>query len=268
MLQALAVIDRLGVAPDPFGPDAGAIALAFVAAARERDAYLADPRAMTVPVRDLLADEHVDALAAGVRERTERAGSDRAPLGGTAGLVTADADGYAVSLIQSLSWGFGSGILEPVTGILAQNRGSGFILDADDPRGLAPGRRPPHTLMPVMAHRDGRLVAVSGTMGGPAHPQINAMSLIRSLELEMSAGDAVAAPRWIAEGLDAIRGTATAEADVPDDTVELLEAAGLAVTRLPRHDSETGHAHLIVIGDDGSFDVGSDPRADGEASAS
>jgi hypothetical protein len=39
------------------------------------------------------------------------------------------------------------------------------------------------------------------------------------------------------------------------------------VTELPRHDASTGHAHLIVVGEDGAFDVGTDPRADGEASA-
>ena len=28
-------------------------------------------------------------------------------------------------------------------------------------------------------------------------------------------------------------------------------------------DASVGHAHMIVIGADGGFDVGSDPRADG-----
>jgi gamma-glutamyltranspeptidase/glutathione hydrolase len=268
MLQALSIVERLDIDPDPMGPDADAIALAFVAAAGERDAYLAEPQSMTVDVGTLLSDAHVEALAADVRDRVDRSRAEAAPLGGTAGLVTADADGYAVSLIQSLSWGFGSGVLEPATGILAQNRGSGFVLDPAHPNALAAGKRSAHTLMPVMAHRDGRLAAVSGTMGGPAHPQINAMSLIRSLQLGMSAGDAVAAPRWIAEGMDAVESTATAEADVPAATVETLERAGLAVTRLGRHDAATGHAHLILVGDDGAFDAGTDPRADGGAAAS
>jgi gamma-glutamyltranspeptidase len=266
MLQALAVIERLGLDPDPLGDDADAIALAFVAAARDRDAHLADPRAMTVG--SLLSEERLDALAADVRARIDRERAGPAPLGGTAGLVTADAEGHAVSLIESLSWGFGSGILEPSTGILAQNRGSGFVLDPTHVNALSPGKRPAHTLMPVMAHRDGRLVAVSGTMGGPAHPQINAMSLFRSLELGMPAADAVAAPRWIAGGLDAVDGTATVESDVPDSTARALERAGLRVASLGRHDSGTGHAHLIVVDAGGGFDVGTDPRADGEAAAS
>jgi gamma-glutamyltranspeptidase/glutathione hydrolase len=268
LLQALSVVERLGIDPDPLGPDADVLARTFVAAARERDAHLTDAALMSVPVEELLSEHRLETMAHAVRHGVEERRGGTAPLGGTAGLVASDADGFAVSLIQSLAWGFGSGVLEPRTGILTQNRGSGFVLGSGDGRDLAAGRRPPHTLMPVMAHRDGRLVAISGTMGGPAHPQINAMSLIRSLELGMPAAEAVSAPRWIAEGLDAVPGTATAEADVPDPVVDLLEGAGLAVTRLPRHDSSTGHAHLIVIGDDGSFDAGTDPRADGEAAAS
>jgi gamma-glutamyltranspeptidase/glutathione hydrolase len=266
MLQALGVIERLDIDPDPLGPDADAVALAFVVAARDRDAHLADPEAMSVEVARLVSNPYLDEMAADVHDRVQRARSGTAPLGGTAGLVTADADGYAVSLIQSLSWGFGSGVLEPTTGILAQNRGSGFVLDEAHDNLLAAGKRPAHTLMPVMAHRDGRLAAVSGTMGGPAHPQINAMSLIRALQMGMTAGDAVSAPRWIAGGMDAVDGTATAEVDVPPETVDALERAGLSVTRLGRYDSSTGHAHLIVVGD-GAFDVGTDPRADGGAAA-
>jgi hypothetical protein len=54
---------------------------------------------------------------------------------------------------------------------------------------------------------------------------------------------------------------------VPDNVRVLLERAGLSVTDLPRHDSSTGHAHLIIVRDGSAFDVGTDPRADGEVSA-
>jgi gamma-glutamyltranspeptidase len=267
MLQALMVIDELGLDPDPLGPDAGRLALAFVAAGRERDGHLADPRAMRVSVPQLLSERHVHHIASAVRSGALPDPTGTPALGGTVGLVAADADGFAVSLIQSLSWGFGSGVLEPSTGILAQNRGSGFVLDRSHPNDLAPGKLPAHTLMPVMAHRDGRLVGVSGTMGGPAHPQINAMSLLRAHVLGFGAAEAVAAPRWIAGGMDAVEGIAHAEADVPDTVAAALEQVGLRVGRLGRHDSSTGHAHLIVLDEEGAFDVGTDPRADGEAAS-
>jgi gamma-glutamyltranspeptidase len=266
MLEALLAIDRLGIDPDPFGPDAATLALVFAAAARDRDRHLSDPATMRVHPHTLLDDGHVAALSDEVRGGVLAAPH---PAGGdTAALVTADAEGYAVSLIQSLAWGFGSGILEPGTGIVAQNRGSGFVLDPGHPNVLAPGKRPAHTLMPVMAHRAGRPVAISGTMGGPAHPQINTWSLVRALHLGMTPAEAVAAPRWLVGGMDALEGEATAEEGVPAEVADRLEQAGYALTRLGSEDSSVGHAHLIRIAADGSFEVGTDPRADGAALAS
>jgi gamma-glutamyltranspeptidase len=266
MLEALLAIDRLGIDPDPFGPDATTLALVFAAVARDRERHLSDPATMRVHPHTLLDDGHVAALCDEVRDGLFAAPHPRG--GDTAGLVTADREGYAVSLIQSLAWGFGSGILEQATGIVAQNRGSGFVLDPDHPNVLAPEKRPAHTLMPVMAHREGRAVAISATMGGPAHPQINAWSLIRALRLGMTPAEAVAAPRWLVGGMDSLEGEVTAEEGVPAEVADRLQEAGYSLTRLGSEDSSVGHAHLIRIAADGSFEVGTDPRADGAALAS
>ncbi len=268
LLEALLATERLGLDPDPFGPDAGVLALVFRAASADRDRHLADPRAMRVHPSTLLDDGHVAALCDEVRDGWPERIVPGAPLGrDTVGLVTADAAGFAVSLIQSLSFGFGSGILEPQTGIVAQNRGSGFSLDPEHPNVLEPGKRPAHTLMPVMAHRGGRLAAVSGTMGGPAHPQINAMSLHRALGLGMSPADAVAAPRWIEGGMDDREDVVEAESGVPAETIALLERAGFRTERLGALDPSAGHAHLIRARADGLLEAGADPRADGSALA-
>src|SRR5581483_8683878 len=137
LLELLGTLERLGVDPDPLGPDAATIALAALVAARDRDLHLADPEHMRVHPHALLDDGHLAALCDQVRS-----GPLPRPLPSptdTVGIVTADAQGLAVSLIQSLSWGLGAGILEPSTGIIAQNRGSGFTLDSEHPNALAPG---------------------------------------------------------------------------------------------------------------------------------
>ena len=145
----LTLIERLQIDPDPLGPDAGVLARIFRAAARDRDLHLADPDAMRIHPSTLLDDGHLASLDDEVRGAMQGTPPAHPTLhGDTIALVTADGEGRAVSLIQSLFYGFGSGILEPDTGIVAQNRGGCFTVDPGHANVLAPGKRPAHTLMP------------------------------------------------------------------------------------------------------------------------
>jgi gamma-glutamyltranspeptidase len=270
VLEALATVERLGIDPDPLGADAGTLATVFRAAARDRELHLADPEAMRIHPSTLLDDGHLASLADEVRSGVpdEPAAPPR-HAGDTIALVTADADGRAVSLIQSLFYGFGSGIFDPSTGIVAQNRGGCFSVDPAHPNALAPFKRPAHTLMPVLVQREGHPAFATGTMGGFAQPQINAMNLIRALDLRMPPADALAAPRWLVQGMDPEAGASPfvlVEADVPTETLERLQGSGFRVDTVGEHDEAVGHAHMIRTGPAG-FDAGSDPRADGGALA-
>jgi gamma-glutamyltranspeptidase len=175
LLQGLAVLERLGVAPDPLGRDAPLMAAAFAPVNGERDRFLSDPRVTDVEFSFLLEPEHIDSVAAQVLrdEVTEDRRYARAS-GDTVAVVTADAEGWAVTLIQSLFHSFGSGILQPATGIICHNRGASFSLRDQSPNLVAPWKRPAHTLMPVVVSKDGRLLAAAGAMGGKAQPQIHA----------------------------------------------------------------------------------------------
>ena len=62
-----------------------------------------------------------------------------------------DAQGRAVSFIQSVYWEFGSGVVCPATGVTFENRGAGFSLEPGHNQ-LAPGKRPFHTLNPALAN--------------------------------------------------------------------------------------------------------------------
>ena len=90
-------------------------------------------RSATVPVAELLDADRLASLAA--RIDPERAAfpapATNPPGGGTIFLATVDAMGNAVSLIESNWAGFGSGVVDPGTGIHYQNRGSYFSLDPD-----------------------------------------------------------------------------------------------------------------------------------------
>jgi gamma-glutamyltranspeptidase len=262
LLQILALIERLGLDPDLDGPDAGRIADVIRAANADRDRHLADAERMTVHPSTLLDDGHLASLADEARAGSAT-GSSR-PDGDTIALVTADAQGNGVSLIQSLFWGFGAGILEPTTGIVAQNRGACFTLAEGHPNRFAPGVRPFHTLMPVLVHDSGGLAGVAGTMGGYYQPQVNLHTIARTFVAGQHPADAVAAPRWVVLGADEDPDEGVGvEAGVPDATRRWLGGDGdFSITEA----DSFGHAHLIRRTGSG-FLAGSDPRADGSAEA-
>jgi gamma-glutamyltranspeptidase/glutathione hydrolase len=259
--QIMAVAERVRLS-DPFGHGAPMLSAIFALAAADRDAHLADPAAMRVDVADLLADTHVAELAdqavgiVGVPAAWPRATGD------TIALVAADGSGLAVSLIQSIFYGFGSGVLEPSTGILCHNRGACFSADPESPNAPAPGKRPLHTLMPLVVERDGRVRWVAGTMGGHAQPQIHAQLLLRR-RAGADAQAAVAAPRFIVG--DEEPGAAIAVEEGFASALEAFTDWGATPIAIPAGSGLVGHAHAIAIRDDGSFDAGSDPRADGAA---
>ena len=199
--------------------------------------------------------------------RRGRFGAAAAP-GGTTCVCAVDRDGMGVSLLQSNAAGFGARLFEPATRINLHNRGIGFSLAPGHPAQLRPGRRPPHTLSPLIVTRpDGTLRAVLGTRGGDSQPQLLLQLLARWLHLEQSPGVAMAAPRWelaarAANGFN----TWTApddlvlqlEPDAPQAWTEQLRALGHDV-RVPG--GVFGHAQLIDVGADGVLTGAADPRA-------
>ena len=130
--------------------------------------------------------------------RRHRAGADAPRLGDgdTTHLCAQDADGLGVSLTQSNTLDFGSHLVEPATGVFLHNRGVGFSLVPGHPAEVAPGRRPPHTLSPMLVtDTDGALTHLVGAMGGDAQPQIIVQLLARLLRAGHNPATAITAPR-------------------------------------------------------------------------
>jgi gamma-glutamyltranspeptidase / glutathione hydrolase len=188
--------------------------------------------------------------------------------GDTTYLCAVDGDGMAVSLIQSNAAGFGSWLVEPTTGINLHNRGIGFTLDAGHPAELAAGRRPPHTLTPMLAMRGGEFAAVFGSMGGDAQPQIMLQLAARLFRHEQSPAAAINAGRLVlrgaASGFDTWTSdgppTVQIEAHAPAEWVDRLGRLGHRVESLPAFDSAFGHAHCIVRDTEGMLAGAADPR--------
>ncbi len=186
--------------------------------------------------------------------------------GDTVAIVIRDSEGDAVTLIQSLSMPFGAGLLDPKTGIIFHNRGASFTLKPNKINTLGPGRRPPHTLMPVMVAEAGSLSGLLGTMGGKSQPQILLQVLIRLLAQD-SVQNAVSAPRWVLGGRVPTPDifTLTVEPGLEKLSRQMSEE-GWSVDKLDAPSDNVGHAQVIWLGEK-TWDAASDPRSDGSAIA-
>jgi gamma-glutamyltranspeptidase / glutathione hydrolase len=177
------------------GLEAARVALA------DRDAWLTDPLHMSRrALVDMLDPAILDRLASGIDpEQVARPRPASLPAGGgTTFLATADADGMLVSLIESNWTGFGSGLVDPETGIAYHNRGMFFRLDPEHPNVLAPGKRTMHTLTPGVLLRDGRPWIAHGQQGGETQPQTFAQFVSGVVDGRLDIATAIAAPRWAA----------------------------------------------------------------------
>jgi gamma-glutamyltranspeptidase/glutathione hydrolase len=241
----------------------------------DRDAFVTDPEARDIPVADLLAPARLERLAASIdADRAARPEPATNPPGGdTVFLGTVDADGNAVSLIESNWAGFGSAVVDPATGIHYHNRGSFFSLDPDHANVLAPRKRTLHTLLPGMLFRDGQPGPwiVVGSMGGDAQPQIHAQFVSCVVDGGLDIGTAIAAPRWFVEPREIL----TPPTDVhlesrhPTGIADTLRDLGHELVPTGAFDSNLGHEHAIELvnggpaSSEGSVIAASDPRSEG-----
>ncbi|HEY8509583.1 MAG TPA: gamma-glutamyltransferase family protein, partial [Steroidobacteraceae bacterium] len=198
-LIILALSERLDVASlDPFGADyIHRLVEATKQAFSIRERVVADPDCVPVSLDELLSTAFLDDLAQRVDLHHASAPHYAARTGDTVWFGAMDQWGHAVSVIQSLYFEFGSGVVAGDTGILWQNRGSSFSLDERHVNALQPGKRPLHTLNPAMYFENGRPCLVYGTMGGDGQPQTQAAVATRVLLFDLPLDEAIASPRWL-----------------------------------------------------------------------
>ena len=206
-LAGAAVAESVGLGTDPDDPLwAHLLVEAWRAVGHDRPAVLfdgADGAGLLAAARLSAAAERVAADRAAPAdvargEGTVGPGVARVADGDTTHLCALDADGLGVSLTQSNALDFGSHLVEPATGIFLHNRGVGFSLVEGHPAEVGPGRRPPHTLSPMLVTGlDGALTHLVGAMGGDAQPQIIGQLLARLLRSTQDPATAITAARLV-----------------------------------------------------------------------
>jgi gamma-glutamyltranspeptidase / glutathione hydrolase len=164
----------------------------------DRERWGADPRSLDPPFAELLSADYAAGLAARIdmRRAAPTTVAHEAAAGDTTYFCTADGEGNAVSGVQSINSGFGSGIIAGDTGILLNNRMAYWHLEPGHPNRLTPGRRVRHTMNPPIVLKDGALWCVFGTPGADNQVQVNLQVLTAMTDFGLDPQQAAEMPRW------------------------------------------------------------------------
>ncbi|ASM75075.1 MULTISPECIES: gamma-glutamyltransferase family protein [Roseobacteraceae] len=260
-LLILRILSKIDLAADMSEADRIHIhAEATKIAYHHRDELIADPESCHGLTETLLSDEIVDTLAA--RIDMTHAGTpalwDEPEHRDTIYLCVVDAEGNALSFINSIFHGFGSTRFDPTTGVLFHSRGASFRLIDGHPNAIAPYKRPMHTIIPGMLCKDGQAVMPFGVMGGDYQAAGHAAFLSNVFDRGMSLQEAMDAPRSFAFG-----GELQIEPGVSEAAREELAKRG---HKLRLMTSPIGGSQAILIDTQtGMLSGGSDARKDGMA---
>lgn len=263
-LNILECFDLAGLAPRSAAAEhlrIEAVKLAFA----DRDRYVADPVHARVPVEQLLSKDYAQGRAALLHPRRALkaalpgafvAGSD------TVYLSTADSMGNAVSLINSLFFPFGSGVVAGETGIALQNRGYGFAVDPGHPNCIAPRKRPFHTIIPAMLSRDGKPLVSFGVMGGDMQAQGHVQVVSNLVDGGCNIQEAIDQPRFHYLGTDRVALEAVLRDAVGAELAHLGHVVEDELAALARGGFGGGQG-IMIDPATGALWGGSDTRKDG-----
>ena len=219
---------------------------------RDRAEYLGDPDFVNVPVTQLLDREYLrrrmsdfspdkatpsDAVQAGLGP-LKLAGTPLSSLAAesteTTHFSVVDAAGNAVGNTYTLNGSFGSGVTIPGTGILMNNEMDDFTakvgvknmfgLLQGPANAIVPSKRPLSSMTPTLVFRDGKLLLVTGSPGGPTIINTVLQVVSNIVDHGMPVMQAVEAPRihhqWMPDTLSYER------FGISKDTTALLVAKG------------------------------------------
>jgi gamma-glutamyltranspeptidase/glutathione hydrolase len=223
MLAMLDVLSRFDLTTFPamsverFHLEAEAARIAYMM----REEHIADPEGANIDVAAAL--KFAREYSAKIRmDRLQDLPLVTPPMSpSTVYITVVDSDRNVCSFINSIAYSFGSAIVSNKTGVLLQNRGTGFRIQPGHPNCIAPGKRPLHTIMPSLLTKAGRALMPFGVMGGQYQPVGQVHVLTNMLDYGCDVQEAIDMPR----GLH-YEDVYELEDGVPSDIVQGLENLG------------------------------------------
>ena len=191
----------------------------------DREAFLADPEFIDVPIEGLLSKKYSKDRSSLIsfekalkkpqegdpwnymKKNPEKNKKYRfkqrlhLPGGDTTHYCIVDQWRNSISGLQSIQTAYGSGMIAGDTGILMNNRMTYWHLDPDHIDYLNPGQRVRHTMNPVMVFSDqiekgGTVELICGTPGADTQVQTNLQIITSIYDYGLNVAEAIEGPRW------------------------------------------------------------------------
>ena len=243
----------------------------------DRAHYLGDADFAPVPFRGLISKEYAHKRRADINPDRTTLASDLGPgdplpfeTEDTTHFSVIDREGNAVANTYTLNGGYGSGLTVPGAGFLLNNEMDDFSskpgvpnqygLIQGEANSIGPRKRPLSAMTPTIVLKDGKVLLVTGSPGGPTIINTVFQIVLNVIDHKLNVQQAVDSPRFHHQWLpDVLR---YEEHGLVRDVEEALRAKGH--TLAPR--TSIGDAHSIYVDPETEIRLGAaDPRMDGKA---
>ncbi|MCC2671446.1 MAG: gamma-glutamyltransferase 1, Threonine peptidase family, partial [Armatimonadetes bacterium] len=240
----------------------------------DRAEYMGDPGFVEMPIAGLTSKRYATDLLKGVdlekatpsvRVKAGRPAANESPQ--TTHFSVVDAQGNAVSNTYTLNTAYGSGVTVKGAGFLLNNEMDDFTskpgvpnafgLIQGEANSIAPGKRPLSSMTPSLVLKDGKLVLVVGSPGGPTIINTVLQVIVNVVDHGMNVRQAVTEPRihhqWLPDTIQ------WEPYGMSADVADALRAKGHSLADTQRY---IGDAQVIMIDPRSGFRLGaSDPRS-------
>ncbi len=174
-----------------------------------------------------------------------------------------DREGNVLSMIQSNSASFGSGITVQGMGFLLHNRGRGFSTDPKSPNALLGHKRPFHTIIPAFMQKGDQHIGF-GIMGGMNQPLAHAQFVSNIVDYGMNIQAALEEARFTVT--QTLGCNLLIESRVSPSTIDELTKMGHVFDVRKEYSANMGRGNVVEHDSATGMNFGaSDPRGDGAA---
>jgi len=276
LVQMLNMLERYDVAELGNGSSAKTHLLTEVMrrAFADRAEFMGDPAFVRMPTKGLLSKRYAADLVKGIE--TDRAIPSAQVKAGrpaayespqTTHFSVVDAEGNAVSNTYTLNTAFGSGVTAVGTGVLLNNEMDDFTskpgipnafgLIQGEANAIQSGKRPLSSMTPTLVLKDGKLVLVVGSPGGPTIINTVLQVILNVIDHRMNLCQAVTEPRihhqWLPDVLQ------HEPFGMPRDVADALRRRGHQLTTSARY---IGDVQAVMVEPGTGYRLGfSDPRS-------